>query len=448
MKRKISTAPFSLLVVIGGSILIAIFINYTPPDLPITVFSIACTILLASLALPSLLGISESKVVKGLFFFFYNFVHFLFPFYQLVLAIVALIAEYSKYNDNIPVFFSRILLILIIFDLFYILYYLSYLISLIASPLKMLKTFEKRILNKIKRDIIKKGDAKKIFSEIQILAKISKDAGMGEEKSFALKIFEKLIKEITQWPSQEMKTSTKLNYRLWILGKKIFDLPKSTYKMSSVPTELQYKLWKLLVENIYEVCQNDNDLYSANDRNVSEAVDILKNSFQLINHWGKSGFNYAVCTRTLKKIAFFAIKRNLRKSLNRAVVIMGKIGEQSILDKPKSRVSPFEIASDMADLGIAAVKLGKDDLTDHFIIQILNFYSISKEVRHLFYMLNLISFIWGNNNDAIGDLDNRLRGISQREIDEAVQYGSVSFQRETVRIKRFLETTIKAKKNG
>jgi hypothetical protein len=420
MKRKINTAPLTLLVVIGGSIFIAFFISRTPPNLPITVFSIACTILLASLALPSLLGISESKVVRGLFFILYNnFVHILFPVYQLILAVVALIAEYSKSNDNIPAFFSRILLVLIIFDLFYILYYLSYLIGLIASPLKMLGAFENRILSKIKRDI-KKGNEKKILSEIQILVKISRDTGMGEEKYTSLKIFQKLLKEVTQ----------------------------STQKDKNIPAELQYKLWKLLVENIYEVCQNNNDLYSANDRNVSKAVDILKKSFQGINHWSKSGFDYAVCTRTLKRIADFAIKKGYNDSLNKAVSVLGEIGEQSISDQPTPRVSPVEIASDMADLGIAAVQLGKDDLTDQFIVHLLNFYSISKKETYLFYTLNLMSFVWDNNNDALEELGNRLCGLFKSEIDEAVKYGAICFQRETVRIKRFLAAVGKIKDPG
>ena len=149
MKNKI-IFPIALFITIGSSLIAFYITNSAPPNLPIAVFSIACTILLAALALPSLLGISDSKIVKGLFFILYNnFVHMFFPIYQVILAGVALTAEYSIVECNNPIFIARLLLVLTILDLFYLLFYIRYLVNSIGSPGQMLKIFEKRIVKKI-----------------------------------------------------------------------------------------------------------------------------------------------------------------------------------------------------------------------------------------------------------------------------------------------------------
>ena len=336
------------------------------------------------------------------------------------MAGVALIAEYSQVGSITKIFISRLLLVLIILDLFYILLYLRYLINVIGSPKEMLKIFEKRILKKIKKKT-RKGQEEDIFSEIQMLVKISKDTSMGEEKCTALKIFEKLLTEVIKFYPRDINI---------------------------IPTESQYRLWKLLVENFYEVCHNSDDLCSASDLNLSEAIDILKKSWQSIDHWSKTGFDYAVCTRELKKIGYFAITKSYNKSINRVVAVLGKIGEQYISDQPTPRISPVEIASDMSELGIFTVNAGKDDLTDQFIIHLLHFYEISQEEKYLFYTLRLMSFVWERNTDALEDLSRKLSGIEEREIDKAVKYGSFCFQREAVRIKRFLDAVDKCNNPG
>lgn len=420
MKSKITVLIIFSIVIIG-SFLISFNINSSPPNLPLAVFSIACTILLASVALPSLLGISQSKIVKGLFFILYtDFIHIFFPIYQVILAVVALITEYSNVGSNTSIFISRLLLVLIILDLFYILLYLRYLINVIGSPKEMLKIFEKRILKKIRKKR-EKGYEGDIFSEIEMLVKISKDTGMGEEKSAVLKIFEKLLTEVIKFYPRDIN---------------IF------------PTESQYRLWKLLVENVYEVCHNNDNLCSASDLNLSEAIDILNQSWQSIVHWSKTGFDYAVCTRELKKIGNFAITKNYNNSINKLVAVLSKIGEQCISDQSTPRTSPVEIASDMSELGLFTVNVGKDDLTDQFIIHLLNFYETSLEEKYLFYTLRLMSFVWDNNKDALEDLSKKLIGIKEIEFDEAVKYGSICFKRETVRIKRFLDAVDKFNKPG
>ncbi len=413
MKEKKNRITITIIftIIIIGSILIAYNIKNSPSNLPLAVFSIACTILIASLALPSLLGISDSKIVKGLFFILYNdFIHIFFPIYQAMLAVVALITEYSQAGSNFHTFMSRLLLVLMIFDLFYILLYLHYLINVIGSPGKMLRIFENRILNKIKRRT-KKGREEEIYSEIQMLVKISKDTCMGDEKSAALSIFNKLLEEITRLPA----------------------------KSENIPTEWQYKLWKLLIENVSEICHNHNDLYSANDKNVSRAIDILNNSWQLITHWRKTGFDYTIFTRTLKKIAYLAIKKSYNDSVHKVVAVLGKMGEQALSNQATPHVTPSEIASDMAELGIFGAKAGKDDLTYQLINHLLSFYNISQKEEYLFWTLRLMSFIWDNNKDALEDLGRHLIEMERIEIESAVEYGSICYLRETVRIKRFLD---------
>lgn len=416
MKNK-NIIPIIFFITIGTSLIAFNIINSAPPSLPLAVFSIACTILLAAIALPSLLGISDSKVVKGLFFILYkDFIHILFPVYQVLLALTALIAEYSNFQCNSPIFISRLLLVLTIVDLFCILLYLRYLIHVIGSPKAMLQIFERRIVNKISKKALKRSE-KDILSEIRELVNISKDTGMGEEKSTALKIFDKLLREVS---------------RLQIPG----------IDEKETPTELQYRLWKSLVENVSEVCRNEHDLYSADDKNISEAMTILNNAWQRTNHWRKTGFDYAVCTRAIKKLARYAIKKDYENSVNEAARILGEIAPESI-SKPstKTRISAADIASDMADIGIAAVKAGRDDLTDQYIVHLLHFFGLSKgkDKVYLFYVLKLMSFVWDKNRDALQDLSNTLREIENSEIRQTVKYSSRHFPRETARIKRFLE---------
>lgn len=423
MKSKI-IIPIIFFVAICTSIIAFNLINSAPPSLPLAVFSIACTILLAAIALPSLLGISDSKVVKGLFFILYkDFIHILFPVYQVLLALTALIAEFSKLQCQNSIFISRLLLVLMIVDLFCILLYLRYFIHVIGSPKVMLQILERRIVNKISRKALKRSESD-ILSELRELVSISKDTCMGEEKSTALKIFDKLLNEVS---------------RLQIPGSDV----------NKTPTEMQYQLWKSLVESVSEVCRNEHDLYSADDKNISEAMRILNNAWQRTNHWEKTGFDYAVCTRAIKRLAFYAIRKGYENSVNEAAGILGEITPGSISKPPHElRISAAEIASDMADIGIAAVKAGRDDLTDQYIIHLLNFFGLSKgkDKVYLFYVLKLMSFVWDKNEDALQDLSNTLREIENSEIHQTVKYGSRYFPRETARIKRFLEASDKLDK--
>jgi hypothetical protein len=344
-----------------------------------------------------------------------------------VLAVVALIAEYLKVGSITAGIISRLLLVLIILDLFIIFYYLRYLINMISSPVKMYNTFAKGKLKKIRKKT-KKRQEEGIFDEIKDLVKISKDTGMGEEKSAALKIFEELLTEVTR------------------------SYPRGAVNIPT-PTASQYEWWKLLVENIYEMCYSDDHLYSANDRNLLEAIDILDKAWQLlsINHWSKTGFDYAACTKALKKLADWGIKKDYYRSVNRAVAVLKKIweqclAEQRLSDQPAHRTSPLEIAPYVAGIGISAVKEGKDDIAYQFIRYLFYFYETSQKKEYLFYNLKLMSFIWDNNSDALEDLGYKLSNINKSEIDEAVKYGSICFQRENVRIRRFLDAWDEFKK--
>lgn len=168
-----------------------------PPALPLTIFTLACTVLLAALALPSLLSISESKIVKGLFFIFYKDpMHYLFPFFQVVLAAFSLIAEFSKVNGDFATPVSKLMLVFMVLNIVFIFTYLRYLIRLIGTPALMLANFEERVVRKIK-----KGKDDDAVDAINMLGEIANNTGAGKEKSEAVETFGRLLEIVTRPPN-------------------------------------------------------------------------------------------------------------------------------------------------------------------------------------------------------------------------------------------------------
>lgn len=103
----------------------------------------------------------------------------------------------------------------------------------------------------------------------------------------------------------------------------------------------------------------------------------------------------------------------------------------------------------MVELGIDAVKTGKDDLADQLILSLRNFYNTAEDGQeiYLIYALNLMAFVLDNNRFAIEDLSKRIGEIDKTMIDEALEYSSDYLPRETARIKWFLEEVNKYSKS-
>ncbi len=81
-KKKLIILVVTALVFVFSFFIADIF-NVVSTNLPLSVLSIVCTILLATLAVPSFLGLSDSKVFQALSFIVYNRpIHYLFPIYQ------------------------------------------------------------------------------------------------------------------------------------------------------------------------------------------------------------------------------------------------------------------------------------------------------------------------------------------------------------------------------
>lgn len=414
---RFGIAVLIILLGIAVSSIIVFITNTAPPNLPLSIFAVACTILLAAIVFPQFaVGLSGSKIAKGLLFEFYNnWIHWLFLIYQVILAISAIIAEHAKTESFNPKFLSHSLLFLIVFDLFYLLWYLVYLIERIAAPELVLQTFVRRLLRKIDWEA-KNRRTNKFVRKLRMIARIAREANSGYEKSVVLEALNNLLQPVTNIASSKKQELT--------------ILPVS-----------QFESWKLLVESISSACTDTDELCSANDANTCEAIRISWEAWRLINNWPKSGYDYAACPRAIARLGHFAVSKGYHNSIHLAAGKLASIAEESIEDSLQPRTSPFEIANSMAKIGVATAIVGRGDSAEPYIGWLLYFSKLTEKDAnvYMFYTLNLVSFIWEKDKDALGDLCYRLDQANVQDVLNAtLEYGRANFPRETERIERFL----------
>lgn len=424
---------------IGGilSAAIAIQTKGTPTGFPIAIFTVCCAILVAAITFPQIvIGLSSSHIVKHLGSEFYkNWKHWLFFSYQVLIAMWAIIVKHFEFDSLNPLVFYRILLFLIVFDFFYGFFYLDDIRRLIASPKDMLTAYIKRIKKIPHKESIKEN--KTFLSEINTIGRIARYTTMCYEKD---EILEE-IKNLLEFISDE-------NFPAGPEQKNPDILDSENWKSQITPTKLQFDSWELLVRHISDSCTIQHELHSSNESNTLEALKILGKAWWQITEWKKGDFDYGVCARAIERLAYYAIQKNYNNCVEKAVAILDKIARKSISDILKRNykvqetfISPLNIASMITDIGISAVKAGRDKLLSQFIIYLIHYFQLSdnKERLYLFYVLNLMSYVWDMNKDAAEDLSKTLDEIEEDQILDTIQYGLVYFPRETARIRRFIK---------
>ena len=416
-KAKVITILFSAILV---SFFIACSMNCDYPDLPLPIFQVLASVFLASFALPGILGISDSKIVKALFLiFFKDPVLLSFPIFQVFLSVVALMAEHSKVVYKDSALFTSWLFILVIVDLIYILWYLLYILHLFSSPKPMLEMFEKRIVKKIKRmRTLNYSSRKTLKEEILTLAKISRDT-ISDDKSYAIKTFSRLFNTFI---NPEINHNTD----------------------SNTPTDYQLELWQLMVESVSITCMGGNESYAGSEKNANDTIDIITKAWEATDKWAEKGADYAANTRELKKIGQFAIVKGYEDTLKRVLDVLYKIVAECIDDKPSPRISVAFIARDIEILGVDYIKAGREFYALNFISSLMRIYlAAERKLSFLFQLLNLMSLLWKTNNDALTALSRYLGRIDKSKIKEVVKYGENFSSIETIRIKRFLKAVNK-----
>lgn len=211
--------------------------------------------------------------------------------------------------------------------------------------------------------------------------------------------------------------------------------------MHITPTERQYRFWEKLVECVFEACQIDNNEYSADSKNLADAIITLNKAWKLICRLPQIPFDYAIYRRKLTALGHFAIKRNDYKNAVEVANSLREIGKQCLSDEHPRRINPSDIALDIVELGIAAVIAGKDALENHIFITLLDFYYSAENGCdiYLLYALNLMAVILENNRFAKYDLSERVKNIGKSAIKKTLEYGTFDFPREVARIKWLLK---------
>jgi hypothetical protein len=445
-KKAISLSPVGIFL----SYLIASRANISPPNFPLAVFTVACTVLVAAIAFPQIaIGLSGSHIARNLIPEFYkNWKHWLFVSFQAFIAIWAIFTEHFKSPDmNTPCLYFRILLFLIVFDFFVGFLYLDQIRRLIASPKDMLNIYLKR-LKRILRG--KSAKARQVFfDEIDNIGRIGRYTTMCYEKTYILNAIENLLKTVMDKniPSVLNPQTSSSHAILPDLTGPYAQIPGTP--KSPILVDSQFEVWKQLVGYISEACTIYNEKHSANEKNALKALEILKGAWRLVIEWKKGDFDYNVCTRAIKEIANFSIKKGFDSCVEKAVEILADIAQNSISNK-ESLLSSEAVTSNLTEIGISAVKDGKDHLLPIFIVHLLCFFELSqrKEMIYLLDILYLMSITWGNNRDALIDLQLILDSIDDSQIQETVKFGTRYDSQKTIRIERFLKAVGDFKKPG
>lgn len=452
---------------------IALIADSVPKDFPLVVFTVSCTILIAVIALPQVAsGLSSSYIAKSLAPEFYkNWHQWLYLSFQAILALFSLISIIASNQKGVcPSPYSRCLLFLIVWDFAWGFFYLIRVRTFIESPEDMLNIYLERIKKIGRQD---KEKAKEVFLlELKNIGRIGRYTTMSYEKSQILKAIEKLWDFVTD---QEVPNALKNKSNFWLAQKSREFIPfviaypfpaksdiplnfasildKATInEQKSVPTAKQKESWECLIECVTDACTINNELYSANKTNILEALEVLQKAWQKMTSWEKSDFTYAELPILVTNIALYSIAKCYNECVEKAVTILAGSVMEYIPNSKPHYISPHDIAVFMGEIGVSAVKAGKHDLPDQIFLYMLLFYSIADENTNqsgidwnksgnffLFEALNLMSFVWDNNNDALESLCQRLEGIDNEQIVETVKNGSKYFPIDTTRIKRFFK---------
>lgn len=409
----------ALLFLLAGMFLSAVvafnLVCIASPTLPLSIFVMACTILLAAITFPQLaIGLSGSKIVKNLLPVIYrSATHWLFIISQVFLAILAIVAEHSSQNQAAPSQSYRFLVWIALADLFFVLWYLLRLVGRISMPTKMLRAFTSSILTKWSQTDLG-DDTTEALICLRLAARIAREANTGYEKSITIDGLERLLHGVSS------------RVRRRPLGMGDFD-------------ETRYAAWKFIVESIAQSCINE--LSCGDESNTSRAIAVLSDAVYCTRSWPSTGYDYGACPRAVATLAVYALSKGYRNSVSIAAQTLEKLARASMPDGDTPRISPVQICAMLARIGVQAVQVNQVDQTEAYVESLvsLTHESARDTEKYLFYALYLMATVWEKDNDALEDLRLRFDWDEIRPTGMLMlDYGRSYFPRKTRRITRFL----------
>jgi hypothetical protein len=419
--RWIFFAAFILTII--ASFFIAYGMNYEYPDLPLSAFAVFSTILLAVFALPGLIGISDSKMVKALFLIFFKDPVFLsFPVFQIFLAILSLIAQHMKSVGVNLSFITAWLMLLIIIDLFYILCYLLYILIIFNSPKPLLGMYEHLIGKKIKRIVHQKKLSMGVLGkEILMLADMSKDTN-NNAKTITIRTINRLL-------------SVLINPNL--SGNKNFE----------APTQVQLDIWTLLIQAAAITCTGSDSAFTSDEKITLDTVDIIKRAWNATEKWKEKDTNhdFNICSRELRKIGLFSINHGYRHIIENIIEILGSIAITCISEK-RSRINVGFVAIDIKELGGECIKKNQIYAVPAIIKILDQLHVLSAEKKvYLSILLEFMSFVWETNKYSFEYLARYYKSMETNKevVDNVVKNIEKHFPIDTIRIRGFLDAVNK-----
>jgi len=390
----------------------------------LAVFTVISAFMVAAIAFPQLAPIlSNSIITKNLLPEFYKQPkYWIFLLYQAMLALSSLFIFLNYRVGNMPPLCFKGFLFLLVFDFFYILYYLDDLKSLIQSPRYMLKKYRHKTKKSIEKSL--KMGMDYFTSFLQNYRRIGVNTKTCDDKELILNTYD---------------------FLLLSLGKiKIRDYSDGN---GSISQQLLLEAWVMLVEGVCDSCVLSNEPNSVNDKNIASALEILKMSWGLMVKKKLRKLDYSIYIEAVKRLALSAINRNFDKSPRKSVDLLNSIALASIPGFPHDSdtltvVIPLHIAgTTIKDIGKAAIKAQKDDVTVQCIIYLVHYLGLGVG-KQLIYMLDafyLIGLVWDSNPDLLENFSRIPEILEEDQMEKALEYGEEFSPVETASIKRFFK---------
>jgi hypothetical protein len=419
---------YKIIFFVLGSIIIsailALLVITPPDDFATGKFSIGITLFVTVIAIPQLTVITlDDHISKSLRIEFYlSKLYWFILFFQIIIVITAIVPSFINPNSAIIFYVNRLLVFLFFSDFVFIGFYLYHLFKFNTSSTYLLRSYNRRVV-KIMNAVFIHGKKKELLPQIRSMGHIGgKTTNWYEKKEIigALKALLDALKDIKIPQCKHLKER--------LLKKK--------------------ETWVFLVAAIAETC-TAGEPHAPTEQNLIDATHALENAWDIV-HEAEQPFiddcSYLECSKALRDLTLIAIKNKYRKfdSVEDAVRVLNKINRQTIMSKDKNYHSPFNTLPMIIEVGFAIVNGNNPYIHIYpLVTELLNFYENTKhEANHKIVLLetiNLMSYIWDQNNDTIESLCYIIREAESREIRETIKVSFSYYKDDVARIARFFE---------
>ena len=393
-------------------------------DASLAVFTVVCAFLAASIAFPQLAPVlSGSIITKNLLSEYFKLPRYwLFLSYQGVLALSSFFIFLNYKSRIIPLLCGRFFLFFLVFDFFYGFYYLNDLKSLIQSPGYMLNMYREKTKKILEKSLKKRFDY--FTTYILNVRRVGMMTRTNDEKELILNTYD---------------------YLLLSLGN--IKIPGNNKPNGDDSNRYLLEAWTLLVEGLRDSCILSNEPNSINDKNVEDALEILRVSWDLMIDKKLDRLEYDPFLESVQELAVYGIKRDFRKSPYKALDILNSFALNSVAglsgkEKTLPIVIPLQaVSARLKEIGKEGVKAHKDDITLQCIAYLARYFGLSngKDLIFLFDIFVLMASIWESNPLLMANLSPILDIIEEEQIEKALEYGEEYYPVETSHIKRFFK---------